>query len=163
MSDIDPLKRLGMYARDLLGVSESIISLGRLNKYDDQQQNEIVVDNLSPANQKSVTKTYDGQNEVMGIDTLWLGQFTLNFYGADAYTNASTFLVLNNTEEARTLQKTHQISVFRTSQITNLKRLAGTNYDSRYEITLNASYNTTIPVNRLCFEELQLGDILVDK
>ncbi len=91
------------------------------------------------------------------------GSFTINFYGANAYQYATDFIILNRTEEARTLQKTHEVSVFRTSQIVNLKRLAGKNYDDRYEITLNLTYNITKDVPRLRFDEAQIGDVLFNK
>ena len=159
---IEPEKQLAKYLRDLLNISESIISIGRLNKYDDEQQDQIVVDNLSPAIQQSVTKTYNGDDELQKIDANYLGQFTINFYGNNAQSNASTFIVLNNTEEARTLQKTYTIAVYRVSQITNLKRLAGKVYDNRYEITLNVGYNITSEIDRLRFDEAQFDTILVD-
>lgn len=158
---IEPEKQLALYTRDLLNISESIISIGRLNKYDDEKQNQIVIDNLSPAIQQSVTKTFDGNDELQKIDANYLGQFTINFYGKDAQSNASTFIVLTNTEEARTLQKTYTIAVYRVSQITNLKRLAGKVYDNRYEITLNVGYNITSEIDRLRFDEAQFDEILV--
>jgi hypothetical protein len=160
---IDVEKQLARFTRDLLNVDEKIIAIGRINTYDAMECDLIVVDNLAPAQQQSITKTYDGNNEIQKIDSLMLGQFTINFYGDNAQSNASTFVVLNHTEEARTLQKTYGITVFRVSQITNIKRLSGSKYDNRYEITMNVSYNITSDVNRLRFDEMQLGGILVDK
>jgi len=165
MSDVNPTKRLYLYIRDLLNIDESanILVYGRDNDYDNETSSKIVVDTLAPSIQQSMTKTYDGDGEEMGIDSLMLGSFTINFYGTDAYERATDFIIFNKTEEARTLQKTHELSVFRTSQITDLKRLAGKYYDSRYEITLNISYNITKNVNRLRFDEAQFGEVLVDK
>lgn len=160
---IQPEKQLAKFVRDLLNISEEFITIGRVNKYDKQCEDLIVIDNLSPAIQQSVTKTYDGAGEIQTIDSLMMGQFTINFYGKNAQSNASTFVVLNHTEEARTLQKTCSISVFRVSQITNLKRLSGSHYDERYEISLNLKYNITHDVSRLRFDEAQFGEILVDK
>ncbi len=160
---IEPEKQLALFTRDLLNVDENLIKIGRTNEYDTQECDLIVIDNLSPAIQQSASKTYDGNDEVETVNTLMLGQFTINFYGENAQSNASTFVVLNHTEEARTLQKTYKITIFRVSQITNLKRLSGSNYDNRYEITMNISYNITSDINRLRFDEMQLGEILVDK
>jgi len=165
MSQTDPLKRLYLYIRDLLNIDESagILDYGRENDYDNQTGSKIIVDNLAPSNQLSITKTYNGDTEEMNIISQMSGSFTINFYGANAYQYATDFIILNRTEEARTLQKTHEVSVFRTSQIVNLKRLAGKNYDDRYEITLNLTYNITKDVPRLRFDEAQIGDVLFNK
>ena len=159
----EPIKRMGMYVRDLLNVPETIIKLGRVNNYDDMDSSLIVIDGLAPAIQQNVIKTFDGVNEIMTIDTWYREAFTINFYGDNSWSNSSLFISMNNTEDARTLQKTHQISVQRVRQVTNLKRLAGKKYDSRYEIEVNASYNVTNTIERLRFDTAQFDEILIDK
>ena len=154
---IDPVKQMAKYIRDLLGVKECNISLGRINEYDEQKPLLIIIDDLSPAQQISVTKGYDGVTETETIDALMNGQFTVDFYGDTARENAFLFATLNNTESARTLQKTHEISVFRLSQISNLKQLAGKTYHERYEITVNLSYNITKSIDTLRFDTAQFS------
>jgi hypothetical protein len=162
---IDPVKQLAKYIRDLLGLEECFISLGRDNKYDNQKDLLIIVDDLSPAIEKSVTKSYDGSDNVekQTINSNVLGQFTVNFYGnkEKARENAFVFSTLKYSESARTLQKTHGISIYRTSTIVNLKQLAGKTYHERYEITLNIGYNITNELDVLRFDEAQFS-FLVD-
>jgi len=165
MSDVNPKKRLYLYIRDLLNIDESlnILAYGRDNIYDPQTSSKIVIDSIAPSRQLSITKNFNGDSEEMGIDSLMAGEFTVNFYGQNAYEYATDFIILNKTEESRTLQKTHSVSVFRTSQIVDLKRLAGKKYDERYEITLTLHYNITKNINRLRFDEAQFGEVLFNK
>ena len=71
MSDVNPTKRLYLYIRDLLNIDESanILVYGRDNDYDNETSSKIVVDTLAPSIQQSMTKTYDGDGEEMGIDS----------------------------------------------------------------------------------------------
>lgn len=154
----DPLKRMAKYVRDLLNVPECSISLGRKGEYSNQKDLLIIVDNLAPARQQSVTHGYDGETEQEIIDILMLGAFTVNFYGNTARQNAYLFSALNNTENAKNLQKTHEISVFRISQIANLKQLAGKTHEERYEISVNASYNITNKRDVMRFDEAQFNE-----
>lgn len=156
---IDPVKQLAKYVRDLLGLNECFIALGRDNKYDNQKDLLIILDDLSPALQKSVTKTYDGAVEVQTIDAAMVGLFTVNFYGNGDKAREAAFLFmgLSHSESSRTLQKTHGISIYRSSQIVNLKQLAGKTYHERYEITLNVGYNITNDLDVLRFDEAQFS------
>ena len=163
---INPRNELKRFIRDLLGLNENCIKDGRDNAYDNQTDLLITVDDLSPAIQQSVVKTYDGSEgvEEMTIDAAMLGQFTINFYGNRDKARESAFLfsTLRNTEAARTLQKTHGISIYRVSAITDLRQLAGKTYHERYEITLNMGYNITNTISTLRFDEAQF-EFLHDK
>ena len=163
---IDPKKQLKLYIRDLLGIKECHIASGRDNAYSNQEDLLVVVDDLAPAVQQSVTKTYDGSDNVeeMTIDAAMLGQFTVNFYGNKnkARESAYIFSTLRNTEGSKTLQKTYGISIFRVSSITDLRQLAGKTYHERYEITLNVGYNITNTIGTLRFDEAQF-EFLYDK
>ena len=161
---IDPDKQLKRYIRDLLDIEECHIKNGRDNQYDNQKDLLITVDNLSPAVEQSVTKTFDGDEEVMTIDAAMLGQFSINFYGNKGKARESAFLftTLRSTESAKTLQKKYGITIFRISGITDLKQLAGKTYHERYEITLNIGYNITNSIETLRFDEAQF-EFLYDK
>ena len=154
---IDPIKQVKLFVRDLLNIGECHIVSGRDNAYDNQTDLLISVDDLSPAIQQRVTETYNGSSEEMTIDSYMLGQFTINFYGnkGKARENAYIFSTLRNTEEARTLQKTHGISILRISAIADLKQLAGKTYHERYELTVNVGYNITNKIETLRFDEAQ--------
>lgn len=154
---IDPKKELKRFIRDLLDLSECHIKTGRDNAYDNQTDLLVTVDDLAPAIQQRVSKTYDGDAEEMTIDAYMLGAFTVNFYGNKdkAREAAYLFSTLRNTEAARTLQKTHGITIFRVSTITDLRQLAGKTYHDRYEITLNLGYNITNKIETLRFDEAQ--------
>ena len=157
MIKFDPLKQLAKYTRDLLAVPECEISLGRINKYDNQSENLIVVDNLSPAKSRYSTKDFDSDKELMKVTTCFVGLFTLDFYGPDSLQRANIFTALNNTEESRTLQKNHELRIFKVGSINNLKRLAGSTYDDRYQIELNIEYNLVHEVDRLRFDTAQFN------
>jgi len=161
---IDPRKELKRFIRDLLGLSEDCIKTGRDNAYDNQAGLLIAVDDLAPATQQSIVKTYSGSSEEMTIDAAMLGVFTVNFYGNGnkARENAYLFSTLKNTEAARTLQKTHGITIHRVSSITDLRQLAGKTYHERYEITIKLGYNITNTIETLRFDEAQF-EFLVDK
>ena len=154
---INPRVELRKFIRDLLNVSEDCIKDGRLNASDNQVHLLITVDDLSPAIQQSVTKDYDDDKEEMTITADMRGQFTINFYGKKnkARESAYLFSTLRNTEAARTLQKTHGITIYRVSAITDLRQLAGKTYHERYEITLNMGYNITNIIETLRFDEAQ--------
>jgi len=161
---IDPKKQLKLYLRDLLGLEECHIVSGRDNAYTNHKDLLIAVDDLSPAVQQSVTKSFDGDDENMTIDAAMLGQFTFNFYGKKSKARESAFIfsTLRNTESSKTLQKEYGISIFRVSTITDLRQLAGKTYHERYEITLNVGYNITNTIDTLRFKEAQFN-FLYDK
>lgn len=162
---IDPIKQLKLYIRDLLGIEECHIVSGRSNDYTNHKDLLIVVDELAPSIEQSVTKTFNGDDEVMTIDSARLGQFTINFYGDKnnkAQETCYILTTLRNTEASKTLQKTHGITIYRVSAITNLRQLAGKTYHERYEITLNVGYNITNTIDTLRFDEAQF-EFLYDK
>lgn len=158
----DPLKQLALYTRDLLGVSESQIKFGRSNH--DQlnfSENIIVIDSLSQPINIGSQKKYDGSTELKSITKTVLQEFIINFYGNDALANAQIWSTLNESQAARNLSHTHQISPKKASGITDLRKLAGASYTERFELNVSATYNITNEAELLRIDSSQI-DIITD-
>lgn len=159
----DPLIQLARYTRDLLGVDESIIKLGRDN-FDntDFSQPLIVVDTLTTAPQYS-NFNYDNVAEQRTHTVNILGDFTLNFYGSDALTQSSIWVTMNTSEAGRQLQQLYEIQIYRGTSVNNLRWLAGAQYNNRFEVSVRMRYNIEHTSSVLRIDTAQLDDFLINK
>lgn len=148
---INPLVQLAKFTRDLLGVDETTIKLGRQNFEDLTLSDDlIIVDSINYSRQASMKK-FDSDAEEMTHTTNQLGDFTINFYGSSAFENVTLFDTLKNSQAAWELQRSYGITVYNDTTITNLKQLTGKRYNERYELGLKVRFNfsTTIETLRI--------------
>lgn len=153
---------MAYFVMGLLEHPESLIKIGRHNQMlEDTDENYIVVDELSSVNLGS-SKEYDGDNEVMAYSGRSLGRVTLNFYGDEAYSNASRFRLLKQSQRSYELQKSIGIAVFQPSQITDLRFIGGTQQSNRFEVEVTVQYTESVSVDTLSIETAQF-EFLNDK
>lgn len=138
---IDPILKLKLFTRDLLGWAEDRIKSGRTN-FDrlDSSVDIVVVDSLTD-NVASIEKYYDNVNEKEKTIERTSGQYTLNFYGDDALGSAHLWVAMTRTQAALELQEKYGITVYASRSITNLRELAGSKYRDRQEVTATVQYN----------------------
>lgn len=142
-------KRLARVVRDLLEYDESIVILGRNNiNYEDFGELLIVIDTLT-STAVGNTPSYDGESEVHNYSSLYASPCTINVYGNNASGIADRLVQLIQSEKCKDLQYQHQITVYNATSITDLGFLAGSQYNERYEIALNAQLTKSVDVETL--------------
>ena len=146
---------LANYVTELLNYDETKILVGRENATQKTFEDDyIVIDTLSPAQNLTTLKKYDGVNETLNITNILKGTFTLEFYGKDAYMNVYKFLAMQNSQLAKDLEKKYQIMVGKGENINNTKQQAGGRYYNRYEVEVVIQYDETLQIEALRIEEI---------
>lgn len=139
------LKQLGIFVRDLLSYDEQLIRIGREGyERDDFSENNVVIDSIGPAFRVSSGDSYDGDLEQQTIYSRYQAPCTINFYGSNAYQNAIQFSLMMASQDAYELQKAQGLTVYRTSNLTDVKVLTGQQYGENIELQLNIEYNQSI-------------------
>jgi len=146
----EALRLTALFIRDLLDYDEQLIRIGRQN-YDIEDFNVgyIGVDSLGASRRLASGEKYDGTLERMTYQQQWIAPVTVSFYGDDAWSTATTFALLIQSQKALELQESLEIGVFQASGLTDVKMLTGQQYGERQEITLNIRYATSVNVGTL--------------
>lgn len=155
---INPLdKKLMMFIRDLLSIPESQIKDGRTNAVQDNfETNYIVVDSLAPSERVAGNLSYDGVEEVQTISNLYKTDYTVDFYGDDAYDNCNQFVLLARSQAAYELKRDLGIGIYQVSSIQDLKKLTGQQYGNRYQVAIKVEDSRSIEVDTLRIDEAQI-------
>jgi hypothetical protein len=155
--------KLALYTRDLLGVPESTIVLGRTNRErGDTTILQIVIDSLAPATPLDDTSKYDSVNEVMEISQTWQAVMTIDFMGSSAYTEAMKFITRNRHQVGFDLKRALGIDIGAVSQLQDLKLKQGEQYSERYQLQVTMTYNVKADIETLRIETAQLDTILTN-
>ena len=146
----ESLRLTALFIRDLLTYDEQLIRIGRQN-YDitDFTIGYIGVDSLGSSRRLASGEKYDGTLEQMTYQQQWQAPVTISFYGSDAWTTATNFSLLIQSQKSLELQESLGIGVFQSSGLTDVKMLTGQQYGERQEVTLNVRYSTTANVDTL--------------
>ena len=146
----ESLRLTALFIRDLLDYDEQLIRIGRQN-YDIEAFNVgyIGVDSLGASRRLASGEQYDGTLEQMTYQQQWMAPVTISFYGSDAWSTATNFALLIQSQKALELQESLGIGVFQASGLTDVKMLTGQQYGERQEITLNVRYATSAAVDTL--------------
>ena len=151
---MNPLIPVAIVIRDLLEHPESLITFGRIG--DSRtffEQDYIVIDSLAPAQPLSHGEKYDGHAEVMTHYSRVRQPITVDFFGVNAYTNASKLQMLLRSDKALDLQDQQGVTVHGVSQITDVKALTGQQYGNRVQVELVIHYSPSINVEILRIDE----------
>jgi len=155
------LTKVADYITELLSIGPEQVLIGRENATIETFENDfIVVDSLTPALPISTNREYDKENEIESFVTFLEMKVTLEFYGANAYSNAFKFLNLQNSQLARDLQKKYEITLYKTGSINNLKQIVGDRYFERYEVELKVQFVEKTSIETLRIDEIVLDEIL---
>lgn len=150
------LKLVGRYVRDLLDHDPNLMIEGRANE--EQMNfdiNYIAYDTNSTAQRLSNSETYDPDNEVQTLNIKFSQQFSISFYGANAYENKDRFTLLQSSQFAEDKQFELGITVYLNSGVTDLKLQTGDQYQNRLDVTLTVLYNKSINISVPRIDELQ--------
>ena len=153
----ESLRLTALFIRELLQYNEQLIRIGRQN-YDivDFSIAYIGVDALGAAQRLASGETYNGTAEEMTYHQQWQAPVTLSFYGANAWTTATRFALLIQSQRSFNLQQSLGIGVYQVSALTDVKILAGQQYGERQDLTLNVRYATTADIDTLRIETAEL-------
>lgn len=157
MSLYQPKQKLAMFVRDLLNQPEGeVVILGRENlRRDDFNALQIVVDSLGKARRLSKAQKYNGVMEKMQHSASWSAPFTINFYGDEAYAQATKFVLLTDSQVGYELQRDMGVGIYLTSELTDVKLLAGEQYSNRFELELNVTFTESATVDVLRIDVAQ--------
>jgi len=148
----EALKRTAIVIRDLLGYDEQLIRIGRQNFARAQlEMDYIVIDGLAAMQRVASGSRFDDVNEIMTYDVLQTGRVTVDCYGVNAYSNATSIALLLNSQKALELKALNNIALYQTTGITDVKALTGQQYGERMQLELTASISisATEPVLRI--------------
>ena len=149
----ESLRLTALFVRDLLGYNEQLIRIGRQNyDIDDFTIGYIGVDSLGAAQRLASGEKYDGNTEQMSFQQQWQAPVTLSFYGANAWTTATRFALLIQSQRSFNLQQSLGLGVYQVSALTDVKILAGQQYGERQDLTMNVRYATTADIDTLRIE-----------
>ena len=152
------LKQVARFVRDLLVYDEQLIKFDRENiPESDFTTSYIVVNGSSIANKTSTGNTYDGDNEIMRYNDVYQQAIILEFYGDDAYTNASKFSLLNRSQLAYDLKRVLGISISHIKSSTDVKQILGNDYGNRVHLEFTVDYCSSIDVETLRIDEAQFS------
>lgn len=153
------LASVGLYIRDLLGVDESLIKLGRRNWVREEfDTGYIVIDALGPQQCTASLESYDGDTEVQSLSNLWRGTVTVDFYGSEAYNRAEALCALCRSQAAHDLRRVLGIDVHHPRAITDVGALVGQQYGDKtqLEFTVERCSSTDIDTRRIDTAQLEL-------
>lgn len=150
-------KTFAKYVRDLMAVSETLIKLGRVNfERKDFETDYIVIDSLTGDIPLASSSSFDSVDESMEYTSLIKKAFVVDFYGENAYANASKFQLLVRSQKSSELQDTYKISVYRVTTVTDVKALTGQQYGNRVQCELMVQFNNSIEVDTLRIDVAQI-------
>ena len=153
----ESLRLTALFIRDLLGYNEQLIRIGRQNyDIDDFNIGYIGVDSLGAAQRLASGEKYDGNTERMSFQQQWQAPVTLSFYGAAAWSTATRFALLVQSQASRELQEALGLGVYQASGLTDVKMLTGQQYGERQELTLNVRYATAADIDTLRIDTAQI-------
>ena len=81
---------------------------------------------------------------------------TLSFYGPNAWTTATQFGLLIQSQKALEMQESLGLGVYQVSTITDVKILAGMTYGERQDMTLNVRFAISVDVDILRIDTAEL-------
>jgi len=124
----ESLRLTALFVRDLLTYDEQLIRIGRQN-YDitDFTIGYIGVDSLGSSRRLASGEKFDGTLEQMTYQQQWQAPVTLSFYGSDAWSTATTFALLIQSQKALELQESLGIGVSKLPALPMLKCSQGSN------------------------------------
>lgn len=144
------LKGLAMAVRDLMGLNESFIQIGRTNEIRETDDPLLViVDFTGDATPVATGQKFDGDAETMTIQQRETIPATVDFYGDNAYEYSRRFRLLLRSQSGWDIQFRYGVTLFNVSAATNLKSLSGTQYSERYQLRLNVGYNVSETIDTL--------------
>lgn len=150
-------KSLMMFIRDLLTVPEEQIKDGRTNAIqDDFNTDYIVVDALAPSERVAGNLSYNGTTERQTISNTYKTDYTVDFYGDNAYDNCNNFVLLARSQRAYELKRDLGIGIYQVSSIQDLKKLTGQQYGNRYQVTIKIEDCRSVDVDTLRIDEAQI-------
>ena len=153
----ESLRLTALFVRDLLDYNEQLIRIGRQNyDIDDFSVGYIGVDSLGAAQRLASGEKYDGNTEQMSFQQQWQAPVTLSFYGAAAWSTATQFGLLIQSQKALELQESLGLGVYQASGLTDVKILTGQQYGERQELSLNVRYATAVDIDTLRIDTAEL-------
>lgn len=159
----EAIKSVARYVRDLLDYDESLIKFDRRNtQQEDLVTDYIVVNSSAIQNKLSHGKSYNGDTEIMTYSSSDQQAITLEFYGDNAYQNAELFSILNDSQKAKEVSRTLGLTIYKISNVTDVRQIMGYQYGNRVHVEFNIQYCPNVAVSLLRVDTVE-PEFLVDK
>ncbi len=160
---MDALVRLASYYVKANGVLNSAVLIGRENATRKHfMDNIVVIDSLTPAKVVGTSSDYDGALEEETLTTYHNGEFTLEFYGKEAYRNAYDFVGKTISQKHKDAQREFGLTVLNAKVTNNMKQVLGNDYFDRYEVGVSVQWYHTVIVNTLGITSIPIAGIWVN-
>lgn len=158
------LKKVGQLIRDVMGIPENLIRIGRQNfPQNDYTTSYIVIDQLGNSDLDATNEKFNGDTEVMSYNSSFKTEVTVDFYGDNAYTNARRMTGIFRSQAAFEKKRALGITVYNVSSITDVKQLTGQQYGNRLQLTMIVQENQKVDVATLRIDTAQFKILTEDK
>ena len=156
-----PAELVATYTKQLLTYDPTLIVIGRENFYKlDSDRDYIVVDS-DLAIPIGSSDEFNGDTEETVFVKQMSGNFTLDFFGPLARTNAVNWMIQHKGQPAYEFQRDLGIAVFQVSAIRDLKSLEGKKYNHRQRLEFTVQYNEVLTIETLRIDTAQI-DLIVN-
>jgi len=150
-------KLLAKFAVNLLNHPfGSVINIGRKNvRRDDFNSLQIIIDSVGTEEILGKSNSYDSVNEIMHYYQKMRADMTIDFYGDDANSESTNFMLLLESQKAHDLSRDLGFTLNYTTSITDVKLLTGEQFSNRLQIALTIEYVNSTELSALRIDELQ--------
>ena len=150
-------KKLKLFIRDLMVMPESAIKDGRDNEVQKNFDIDyIVVDSIAPSQRIAGNLSFDGVEEVQNISNTYMTDYTVDFYGTNAYDKCNEFVLKARSQTAYELKRVLGIGIYQVSSIQDLKKLTGQQYGNRFQVALKVEDCRAVDIDTLRIDEAQI-------
>lgn len=156
---MEVINKVGGFTISLINDTSIAVKKAKANhQHTNFNSDLILIDNLGKAIKLGTSDTFDGETEVMTYGDYYKQSYTFDFYGSNAFINASNFIALLRTQSSFDLQRARGLTFYRPAAIEDLQHLVGTTYNNRYQIEIQVGYwiNTELDTLRIDTAETSL-------
>jgi len=153
------INKVCLYIRDLMEFDEKKIIKARTGYELNIFKDDIIFVDTLLSNMISKQDTWDPVLEKQKLATVAQSIFTLDFFGDNAYTNATRFINLQSSQLAREVMDTHDVSIYHGMNLRNLKNVGGKTIYERWQLEVSVVDIIKDEIELLRIDEAQISTI----
>ena len=138
---MDILKKLGSFVSVVSGLAADKVILARSNYLQSDFTDNIALVDFLTSPTIARTNKFNGTGEELTYRTYYKAQFTVDFYGTDALTNANKFIARLASQVAAEHKRDNELEVFYSKNLTNLKNIQGKTIYNRFQLEIMVKYS----------------------
>ena len=153
----NPIQETAIFIKDLLGHDPQLMRFGRAEfERKDDNADYIAVDSLGQAQTMAIREEYDHEKEVITYLQRYKQTVTVDFYGDNAYRNATKMALLINGYKSQRLQMKYNVTIGSPSSIVDLKTIESTVVGNRYQVEIVVQYDRQVSEDLLRIDSAKI-------